>query len=66
MVYQHLPSGEAKLLVNFFHSTTGSILSYCMTVWYASCTTVERKDQHHVVKMAQKIIRNNLPNLDSL
>ena len=44
------------LIFNFYHSTIESILTYGCTVWYSSCTDVERKDLQRVVKTAQRII----------
>lgn len=55
-----------KLLINFYRSTIESILTYSATVWYASCTAAERHSLHRVVKAAQRIIRSELPGLDTI
>ena len=52
-----------NLLINFYRSTIESILTYGCTVWYSSCTDVERKDLQCVVKTAQRIIGTELPRL---
>ena len=33
-----------------------TLLTYCITVWYGSCTVADRKRLQRVVKAAQKII----------
>ena len=58
-----LPS---QLLINFYRSTIESILCYCSTVWFSSCTAGNRKDLARVVKTAQWIVGAQLPSLDSV
>ncbi|KAI4872588.1 hypothetical protein NFI96_002178 [Prochilodus magdalenae] len=41
-----------QLLCNFYRSTVESILTSCITVWYGSATSVERKALQRVVKTA--------------
>ncbi|XP_059843356.1 uncharacterized protein LOC132403735 [Hypanus sabinus] len=55
-----------KLLLNFYRSTTEIILTNSATVWCASCTAAERQDLHRVVKAAQRIVRMELPGLDTI
>ncbi len=57
---------EDKLLVTFYRSCIESLLSYCISVWYASCTEADRKRLQRVVKTAQRIISHPLPSLDSI
>ncbi len=45
-----------KLLVSFCRCTIESILTYCICVWFSSCTVAEEKALQRVVNMAQKII----------
>ncbi|XP_033978014.1 vomeronasal type-2 receptor 1-like, partial [Trematomus bernacchii] len=52
-----------KLLVTFYRSTIESLLTYCITVWYASCTEADRMRLQRVVKAAQRIIGCLLPSL---
>ena len=44
-----------KFLESFYHCSIESILTYCICVWFASCTAVERKVLQKVVTKAQKI-----------
>ncbi|XDV25252.1 hypothetical protein PO909_029198 [Leuciscus waleckii] len=55
-----------QLLVNFYRSTIESILCYCITVWYSSCTAENRQALTRTVKTAQRIIGIKLPNLDMI
>ena len=55
-----------KLLVSFFRCFIESVLTYCMCVWFASCTVAERKALQRVVNTAQKIIGCPLPTLEDL
>ncbi|KAK3548288.1 hypothetical protein QTP70_009081 [Hemibagrus guttatus] len=54
----------SQLLVNFYRSTTESILCHCITVWYTCCTTENRRDLAQIIKTAQKIVGTKLPNLE--
>ncbi|KAK3545736.1 hypothetical protein QTP70_011332 [Hemibagrus guttatus] len=45
----------SQLLVNFYRSTIESILCHCITVWYTSCTTENRRDLARIIKTSQKI-----------
>ncbi len=53
-----------KLLVSFYRCTIESILTYCICVWFSSCTVAERKALQRVVNTAQKIIGCPLPSLE--
>ena len=55
-----------KLLVFFYRCSMESILTYCMCVWFASCTVAERKVLQRVVNTDQKIIGCPLPTLEDL
>ncbi|KAF7654175.1 hypothetical protein LDENG_00072940, partial [Lucifuga dentata] len=33
-----------RLLISFYYCTIESILTYCCTVWYSSCTATDKKD----------------------
>ncbi|KAI4875372.1 hypothetical protein NFI96_001783 [Prochilodus magdalenae] len=50
-----------QLLCNFYRSTVESNLTGCITVWYGSATSAERKALQRVVKTAQHIIATTLP-----
>ncbi|KAI3351098.1 hypothetical protein L3Q82_005666 [Scortum barcoo] len=43
-----------------------SILTGCITAWYSSCTTLNRKALQRVVKAAQHITRMELPSMEDL
>ncbi len=53
-----------KLLVSFYRCSIESILTYCICVWFSSCTVAERKALQRVVNTAQKIIGCPLPSLE--
>ncbi len=57
---------SSRLLINVYRSAIESILCYCITVWYASCTAQDRKDLARVVRTAQRIVRDPLPDLNSV
>ena len=57
---------DQKLLVNFYRSTIETLLSYCITVWYSSCTEADRKGFQRVIKTAQRIIGCPLPSLSDI
>ena len=50
-----------KLLVSFYRCSIESILSYCLCVWFSSCTVAQRKKLQGVTKAAQKITGSPLP-----
>uniref|UniRef100_A0A3B3BMW9 Alkylated DNA repair protein AlkB homologue 8 N-terminal domain-containing protein n=1 Tax=Oryzias melastigma TaxID=30732 RepID=A0A3B3BMW9_ORYME len=57
---------SSQLLENFYRATIESILCMSATVWYGSCTAKDRKDLARVVKTAQGIVGQPLPQLDSV
>ena len=54
---------NSNLLLTFYRSSIESLLTYCITIWYGSCTAADRAKLHRVVKAAQKIIGCPLPSL---
>ncbi|KAJ0070008.1 hypothetical protein NL108_000247 [Boleophthalmus pectinirostris] len=57
---------NTSLLLTFYHSTTESLLTSVVTVWYSSCTEVDRKHLQRVTNTAQDIIGCPLPFLTTL
>ena len=55
-----------KLLLSFYHCSIDSILTYCLCVWFPSCTVALRKRFQGVIKAAQKIIGCPLPSLEEV
>ncbi|KAI2659609.1 putative RNA-directed DNA polymerase from transposon BS [Labeo rohita] len=53
----------SSLLLTFYCVSIESLLTYCITVWYGSCTMADRERLQRVVKAAQKIIGCPLPSL---
>lgn len=49
-------SQENKLLEIFYQSTIDSVLGYCISVWYSSCSMVDKGAPQRVVHTAQKIV----------
>jgi len=49
----HLPS---TILTTFYRGTIESILSGCITAWFRSCTSLDRKALQRIVRTAEKII----------
>ncbi|XP_035520671.1 A-kinase anchor protein 13-like [Morone saxatilis] len=41
---------DVHLLRSFYRSTIESVLTYCLTIWYPSCTAKDRKAQPHSAK----------------
>ena len=54
---------DSVILTNFYRCTIESILTGCITVWYGSCTTKDRKVLHSVVRPAEFIIGREHPAL---
>ena len=54
------------LLVSFYRCAVESILTYCICVWFASCTELEKSALQRVVKSAQRIIGCPLPSMEEL
>lgn len=57
---------DGNLLQTFYRSTVESVLTYCVTVWYAGCTAKDRTALQGVIKSAQKIIGCPLPSLEDI
>ena len=55
-----------RLLVSFYRCSIESILTYCMCVWFTSCTAAQRKKLQRVINTAQKIVGCPLPSLEDL
>ena len=56
-------SVSPSILRSFYNRTVESVLLYCCTAWYGSCTVLHQKALQRVVKVAQRIIRVQLPSL---
>uniref|UniRef100_A0AAX7T1V1 Alkylated DNA repair protein AlkB homologue 8 N-terminal domain-containing protein n=1 Tax=Astatotilapia calliptera TaxID=8154 RepID=A0AAX7T1V1_ASTCA len=57
---------KKELLTVFYRCSIESVLTYCIGVWFSSCTTAHRKALQRVINMAQKIIGHPLPSLKDL
>ncbi|KAK0155914.1 hypothetical protein N1851_001550 [Merluccius polli] len=57
---------NSSLLLAFYRSSIESILTYCITVWYSSCTMADRERLQRIIKAAQKIIGCPLPSLTDI
>lgn len=55
-----------ELLVSFYWCFIESILTYCIYLWFISCTATERKEFQRVVPTARNIISCPLPFLADL
>ncbi|KAK5892697.1 hypothetical protein CesoFtcFv8_013051 [Champsocephalus esox] len=55
-----------KLLVTFYRSTVESVLTYCISAWYAGCSAADRKALQRVINTAQRIIGCPLPSLEDI
>ncbi|XP_030283157.1 uncharacterized protein LOC115587459 [Sparus aurata] len=55
-----------QILVNFYCCTIESILTNCVTVWYANCSVSEQKALQRVVKTAQRITGSSLSSIEAL
>ncbi len=52
---------DRRLLIRFYHATVESVLTYCITVWYAGCSAADKRRLQGVVRTAEKIIGCQLP-----
>uniref|UniRef100_A0A3P9IZQ4 Reverse transcriptase domain-containing protein n=1 Tax=Oryzias latipes TaxID=8090 RepID=A0A3P9IZQ4_ORYLA len=57
---------NTNLLLTFYQSSIQSLLTYCITVWFGSCTAADKKRLQRVVETAQKIIGCPLPTLTDI
>ncbi|KAI4894933.1 hypothetical protein NFI96_022975 [Prochilodus magdalenae] len=57
---------QEKLLVSYYRSGIESVLTYCISTWYSSCSVAERRALQRVINTAQKIIGCPLPCLEDL
>ena len=57
---------KKKLLVSFYRCSVESVLSYGISLWFASCTAAERKVLQRVINTAQKVIGCSLPPLEDI
>uniref|UniRef100_A0A3P9JKF7 Reverse transcriptase domain-containing protein n=1 Tax=Oryzias latipes TaxID=8090 RepID=A0A3P9JKF7_ORYLA len=57
---------DPSLLTTFYRTSIESLLTYCITVWYGSCTMADRERLQRVVKAAQRIIGSPLPSLSDI
>ncbi len=55
-----------NLLVSFYRCSVESILTYCICVWFSSCTAAEKKALQRIITTAQKIIGCPLPSMEEL
>ena len=54
---------DSKLLLAFYRSTIESLLTYCVSTWYGSCTEADRARLQRTVKAVQGIVGCPLPSL---
>lgn len=57
---------DRRLLIRFYHATVESVLTYCITVWYAGCSAADKRRLQGVVRTAEKIIGCQLPSLEDV
>ncbi|XP_013766202.1 CD109 antigen [Pundamilia nyererei] len=55
---------QTELLVSFYRATIESVLVHTIPVWYAGCTTADKKRLQRVIRTAEKVIGCPLPSLD--
>uniref|UniRef100_A0A2D4KJI5 Alkylated DNA repair protein AlkB homologue 8 N-terminal domain-containing protein n=1 Tax=Micrurus paraensis TaxID=1970185 RepID=A0A2D4KJI5_9SAUR len=55
-----------RLMTSFYRSTIKSVLTYCITVWYAGLTAADRKTLQRGVSTAQNIVGCSLIPLDDI
>ncbi|XP_063343376.2 uncharacterized protein LOC134636998 [Pelmatolapia mariae] len=57
---------KKELLTVFYRCSIESVLTYCICVWFSSCTTAHKKALQRLINMAQKIVGHPLPSLKDL
>uniref|UniRef100_A0A8C7XT65 Alkylated DNA repair protein AlkB homologue 8 N-terminal domain-containing protein n=1 Tax=Oryzias sinensis TaxID=183150 RepID=A0A8C7XT65_9TELE len=57
---------NTNLLLTFYQSSIQSLLTYCITVWFGSCTAADKKRLQRVIETVQKIIGCPLPTLTDI
>lgn len=54
---------DQRLLLTFYRSSIESLLTYCLSIWYGSCTAADRGRLQRTVKAAERIVGCPLPSL---
>ncbi|KAF7658302.1 hypothetical protein LDENG_00014450, partial [Lucifuga dentata] len=57
---------DQRLLVTFYRSTIESVITYCISAWYAGSSAADRKALQRVINTAQKIVGCPLPSLEEI
>ena len=57
---------DRKLLLAFYRSSIESLLTYCISTWYGSCTEADRVRLQRTVRAAQRIVGCPLPSLSDI
>ncbi|CAI5668458.1 unnamed protein product [Oreochromis niloticus] len=57
---------QSDLLFSFYRTTIDSVLVHAIPVWYAGCTTANKKRLQRVIRTAEKMIGCPLSTLDSI
>ena len=57
---------SAELLKNFYHYSIESVITYCITAWYANSTEKYKMSLSRVIRLAKRIIGLSLPPLDKI
>ena len=55
-----------SLLINFYRCAVESVLTYCLSAWYSSCTKADQEGLERVVKAAGRTIGATLPSIASV
>ena len=54
--YKRLHNMPLKIVLVFYRSSIKSLLTYCVSTWYGSCTEADRVRFQRAVKAAQRIV----------
>lgn len=59
-------SMNLMVMVSFYKATIESVLSYCISVWFAACSAADKKALQRIIKIAENIIGCPLPSLSDI
>ena len=55
-----------SILRTFYSGVVESVLTYCISTWYSSCSMSDKKAMQRIVRGAEKVIRISLPSVQEL
>ncbi|KAG7474480.1 RNA-directed DNA polymerase from transposon BS [Solea senegalensis] len=55
-----------SILTTFYRGVVESILTYCISTWYSSCSMSDKKALQRIIRGAERVIGVSLPSIEEL